>query len=72
MKYNIDDIIRIPISRGFRLWKVTGISLGETAAEGHYIMRPLDLKLGLNVDGIKVESVVPCDLVDTHQAIERV
>lgn len=72
MKYKVGDIIRIPITRGFRVWKITGVCLGATGQEAHYQMNPLDAKLGENVDGHLAESLVPCEMLDSHGGIERV
>ena len=72
MKYNVGDIIRIPVHIGFRVWQITGVCLGSTGQESNYQMAPLDSKLGENVDGRFAENLVPCEMLDSHGGIECV
>lgn len=72
MKYNVGDIIRLPVLTGFRVWQITGVCLGSTGKEHNYQLKPLDAKTGENVDGKTTENLVPCEMLNSHGGIERV
>jgi hypothetical protein len=72
MKYKVGDIIRIPVTRGFRVWKITGICLGATGVENNYQLQPLDAKTGQDVGGVTTENLVPCDMLESHSGIKLI
>lgn len=72
LKFGTGEIIRIPVSHGFRVWMVTGVCLGPTNSESNYQLRPLDLNTGEAVGGKVTENLVPCDLLETHMGIHRI
>lgn len=70
--FKVGDVIRMPHyntaggSEGrWRAWKITGCYLGATHQEGTYEMVPVDVKENEPIQ-------VPCIILHTHPAIERV
>jgi hypothetical protein len=62
------DTIRMPhyeTTGGYRVWAVQGVHLGGEWQEGTYHLRPVDVHDNETIH-------VPCIILETHPAIERV
>lgn len=68
IQLNVGDTIRLEHYRGhggFRVWKVVGVHLGAVGQEGTYALKPLDVSENETIH-------VPCLMLETHGAVERV